>query len=83
MKVGNKGEKLNAGSGETDLEECKNPSTGSLNKSTSTISVYTARDDQIYDMNSPSSLPLSPEEVKILVTDEVTDMALMYQDQMV
>ena len=83
MKVGNKGEKLNAGSGETDLEECKNPSTGSLNKSTSTISVYTARDDQIYDMNSPSSTPLSPVEVKILVTDEVTDMALMYQDQMV
>ena len=82
MNLGNKGEKIGcAGSGETHPEEIKDPSTGSLNKSTSTISMCTDRNSQVYDMRSPGS-HLSPVEVKVLITDEVTDMALMYQDQM-
>jgi len=36
MNVGN-----NAGSGETNFEELKNPSTGSLNESKSTFSILT------------------------------------------
>jgi len=87
MNVGN-----NAGSGETNFEEIRNPSTGSLNSSVRSVLSKYYECDSPPNMNTrqsykttqngmPSSpengMPSSPEEVKIEVTEELTDMEII------